>query len=34
MAAACIARYSLWFLMAGFFIPYAAMPPWWSWYYW
>uniref|UniRef100_A0A383WGZ5 ABC transporter domain-containing protein n=1 Tax=Tetradesmus obliquus TaxID=3088 RepID=A0A383WGZ5_TETOB len=26
--------YSLWFLMAGFFIPYAAMPPWWSWYYW
>ncbi|KAF6262511.1 ATP-binding cassette transporter [Scenedesmus sp. NREL 46B-D3] len=26
--------YSLWFLLAGFFIPYAAMPPWWAWYYW
>jgi len=26
--------YSVWFIFAGFFIPYAAMPPWWSWYYW
>ncbi|KAF6262509.1 ATP-binding cassette transporter [Scenedesmus sp. NREL 46B-D3] len=26
--------YSLWFLLAGFFIPYAAMPAWWAWYYW
>ena len=25
---------SLWFLLAGFFIPYAAMPAWWAWYYW
>jgi ABC-type multidrug transport system permease subunit len=26
--------YSLWFLLAGFFIPYKAMPPWSAWYYW
>eukprot|EP00877_Chromochloris_zofingiensis_P000595 jgi/Chrzof1/10536/Cz05g02120.t1 len=26
--------YSIWFIFAGFFIPYKAMPPWWSWYYW
>lgn len=26
--------YSLWFVFAGFFIPYAAMPVWWSWFYW
>ena len=28
------AIYSLWFLLAGFFIPYASMPAWWSWFYW
>lgn len=26
--------YSIWFVFAGFFIPYAAMPVWWSWFYW
>jgi hypothetical protein len=25
------AVYSMWFIFAGFFIPYAAMPKWWSW---
>lgn len=25
------AVYSVWFIFAGFFIPYAAMPKWWSW---
>jgi energy-coupling factor transporter ATP-binding protein EcfA2 len=26
--------YSVWFIFAGFFIPYASMPVWWSWFYW
>jgi hypothetical protein len=28
------AVYSVWFLLAGFFIPYAQMAPWWAWSYW
>ncbi|KAF6261001.1 ATP-binding cassette transporter [Scenedesmus sp. NREL 46B-D3] len=26
--------YSVWFMFAGFFLPYSAMPAWWSWIYW
>jgi hypothetical protein len=25
---------SVWFMFAGFFLPYSAMPAWWSWIYW
>jgi hypothetical protein len=25
---------SVWFMFAGFFLPYSAMPAWWSWLYW
>jgi ABC-type multidrug transport system permease subunit len=25
---------AIWFLFAGFFLPYGAMPVWWQWFYW